>query len=852
MDGFPGTSLTPLIAMDLNPTLARHLAALRASGLPLPEGEAWDAFLEAVDGAFGDAGEPPSQELARYRSLVDHLREVLFQIDRDGCWSFLNPAWEAITGFRTEESLGQPFLGHMHPLDKGRYLNMLTYAMETGQDTVRGEFQFRKKEGPYFWVEMYTRITLDPQGLVIGVSGTMNDITERKLAQAALARLNSRLRALIENMQGAVLVETEDRSIALTNEPFCRMFDIPAPPTLLAGSEASELLEMALRCFLYPEDFLELQSSLLAERKVAGGLEIALADGRILSLDFVPIDAGEDLFGHMWLFHDITERKRAEAQLAQAALDMEMKNWELSQARDAAVQLAGLKSEFLANMSHEIRTPMNGIIGMTELLLNTTLGPEQMDYATTIRASAATLLRLINDILDFSKIEAGKLELETIGFDLQALLDDLLAILGFKAHGKGVELATWIQGPVPTRLMGDPTRLRQVLSNLTDNALKFTAEGSVTIRVFLEERTDAAVVLRFEIRDTGIGMAPEVASKLFQSFYQGDTSTTRKYGGTGLGLAICKRIVELMGGSIGVDTVRGEGSVFWFTARFTPQEGPQDTGLPPADFRFYLLDLPPETGRILEAQLREWGYKATALAPGEDAMGLLRERCRGRDDRSLLVFGTHGGLGGEVAEFLHGIRQDPALSGLRLIMAHSLYEQEEARKPTTLAIAEFLPLPMRKSHLKALLDRSRDAIPLPAVAEAVPLEEGMPESARILLAEDNTVNQKVALAILRKLGYSAELAGNGREALDKIRQADYDLVFMDCQMPEMDGFQAARAIREEEQGRRRVPILAMTANAMQGDRERCLEAGMDDYIAKPITIVDLKSALQRWLAPVRP
>jgi len=835
--------------MDLHPTLDKLLADLQASGSPLPGGQAWDHFLGEVDARLR-SGLSEGTELARYQSLVNHLREVLFQIDREGCWSFLNPAWRTLTGFAVEESLGQPFLGHMHPLDKGRYLNMLTYAMETGNDTVKGEFQFRTREGQYFWAEMYTRITLDAEGQVIGVSGTMNDITERKRSQAALATLTSRLSALIENMQSAILVETEKREIALLNEPFCRMFDIPVAPHMLTGSEAPELMEMALPAFQYPADFLEIQSSLLAERKVSTGLEVPLADGRVLSMDFIPISAAAgDLFGHFWLFHDITERKRSEAQLAQAALDLEMKNWELSQARDAAVQLAGLKSEFLANMSHEIRTPMNGIIGMTELLLNTTLSGEQMDYATTIRTSAGTLLRLINDILDFSKIEAGKMELERIGFDLQGLLDDLLAILGFKAHAKGVELATWVQGAVPTRLMGDPIRLRQVLSNLTDNALKFTAEGSVTIRVLLEAKEEGSVVLRFQIRDTGIGLSKDVAGRLFQSFYQGDSSTTRKYGGTGLGLVICKRIAELMGGEIGVDSVQGEGSVFWFTARFALQEGSQDPGLRGADFRFCLAGLPPATEGILDGQLREWGFASRRIPAGPGGLAALREEAGTAPERCLLIFGAEGGIGEAMMAFLHEARQDPALAGLRLVMAHSLYEQDEARKPTSLPVTEFLPLPMRKTHLKALLDRNLDVLEPPAVAQAAPPAEGAVSSARLLLTEDNAVNQKVAVAILRKLGFTAEVASNGLEALERVKAGTYDLVFMDCQMPEMDGFQATRAIREWEAGRRRTPILAMTANAMQGDRERCLEAGMDDYIPKPITIVDLKAALGRWLSP---
>ena len=833
--------------MELHPDLLQHLAALRASGCALPEGPAWQRFLAAMDRSAGQA----SPELARYKSLVDHLKEIVFQIDREGRWSFLNPAWRATTGFSVEDSLGQPFLDQMHPLDKGRYLKMLTQAMESGEDTVRGEFQFWTRDGGELWVEMYTRITVDEDGLVLGVSGTMNDITERKRSQAALNTLTSRLKALIENMQGAIVVETVERTIALINEPFCRMFDVPIPPHILAGSEAPELLDMCLDKFQDPEGFLALQARLLADRRIVNAREIPLADGKTLAMDFVPINAGQELFGHFWQFNDITDRKASEAKLARAALDLEMKNWELSQARDEAVQMAGLKSEFLANMSHEIRTPMNGIIGMTELLLNTTLSEEQLDYASTIRASAATLLRLINDILDFSKIEAGKLEMERISFDLQGLLDDLLAILGVKAYDRGVELATWVAGDAPTRLMGDPVRLRQVLSNLTDNALKFTREGSVVIRVRLESREGLSVFLRFEVEDTGIGMGEEVAAKLFQAFFQADSSTTRKYGGTGLGLAICRRIAELMDGSIGVQSTPGQGSLFWFTARFQAQEEALEPVPEEPRPSFFLMGLPPATERILNAQFQEWGYDSQVLAPGPGALEGLRSGA-GPERRALLIFGAAGGLTPEREALLKAIQGDPALAGLRLVLAHPLYEKDEARKPGALGITEFLPLPMRKSHLKTLLDRAGDALaPAPPVV-VLPAAPAMPSTARILLAEDNLVNQRVALAVLRKLGLQADTALNGAEALTAATATPYDLILMDCQMPEMDGFQATRGIRAMEAGERRVPILAMTANAMQGDRERCLEAGMDDYLAKPVAILDLKHALQRWLPPAIP
>jgi len=839
--------------MEFHPTLERQLAALETSGTALPQGPAWEAFLRALDGQLAQ-GQPvaPDQDLARYKSLVDHLRETVFQIDREGAWAFLNPAWEAMTGFPVADSLGTPFLDHMHPFDKGRYLNMLTLAMDAKEDTVRGEFRFRTRQGHFLWVEMYTRITLDAAGVVIGVSGTMGDITERKRAQAALSSLTSRLRALIENMQGAILVETAERSISLINEPFCRMFEVPVPPQLLAGSEALELLDLIQPQFQEPEAFLELQAKLLGRRQVVLGAELAMADGRTLSMDFVPIEAGEEFNGHFWQFHDITGRRQSEEKLARAALDLEMKNWELSHARDEAVRMGGLKSEFLANMSHEIRTPMNGIIGMTELLVNTTLTDEQRDYASTIRASAATLLRLINDILDFSKIEAGKLELERIQFDLHGLLDDLLAILGVKAHDRGIELATWVSRDAPTLLMGDPIRLRQVLSNLTDNAIKFTQEGSVVIRVFLEDRRDASVTLRFEVEDSGAGMREEVAAKLFQSFYQGDSSTTRKYGGTGLGLAICRRIAELMDGAIGVRSTLGRGSVFWFTARFQVPAQARELWLPETRPQFFLAGLPATTGEFLAGQLREWGFATAALEPGAPALERLRAAAAEAGGSAFLVFPGARGLDSRLLGFLHDVKRDPGLAALRLVRTHSLYEKEMPAQTADLPVNEFLPLPMRRTHLKTLLEGHRGTLPAPAAPRLLEAAPAALAGYRILLAEDNLVNQRVAMAVLKKLGLTPDLAVNGLEALAAATAQRYDLILMDCQMPEMDGFEATRLIRDGEAGARRVPILAMTANAMAGDRERCLEAGMDDYLAKPIAILDLKDALIRLLPPAVP
>ncbi len=445
-------------------------------------------------------------EADRFRSLVEDLKEVIFQIDRQGRWAFLNPAWTELTGFAVEECLGQSFLGHLHPADNPRYLNMLTYAVDTGQAVFEGEFRIPTKAGDVKWVTAHQRIAFDEGGVVLGVSGTLSDITERKHTEIVLRVATSRLRALIENMQAGILVETEGRKIALLNETFCRMFQVPVPAHVLVESDSRDLLRECLPLLVDRAGFLARLEVLGVARCPSQGDEFELRDGRIMAMDFVPIAVGEEYLGHLWQFHDITDRRRAEIKLEEAAR-------ELAVARDRALELSGLKSEFLANMSHEIRTPMNGIIGMTGLLLDTPLGGEQRQYAETVRSCGEALLTLINDILDFSKIEAGKLVFETLEFDLLAVIEDVQAVLGVKAQAKGVELGIFVDPATPLQVAGDPTRLRQILTNLMDNALKFTQEGSVEVRVRPESQEDGHALIRVEVRDTGIGMKPEVVDR---------------------------------------------------------------------------------------------------------------------------------------------------------------------------------------------------------------------------------------------------------------------------------------------------------------------------------------------------
>ncbi len=658
--------------------------------------------------------------------------------------------------------------------------------------------------------------------------------------QASLQKSEAKFRSLGESSPDGIFIADAVGQWIYCNSRWSKLTGLHSDQSLGNGWAAA----------IHPDDKTRILEnwgqSLRDDANFSAEFRLMTPDGEVrwVSCSTAPVEydaaGGGHSAGCVGTFRDITRYKDVEEELRRAKTEAE-----------AAVKAKG---EFLATMSHEIRTPMNGVIGMTNLLMDTEMTSQQREYAGTIRRSAESLLLLINDVLDFSKVEARKLIFETIDFNLRETIEGSLELIAETAQAKNIELAGFVLADVPTQLRGDPGRLRQVVVNLISNAVKFTEFGEVIVSVANLAETETHVDLRLEVRDTGIGIPPEIQPRLFQVFSQADSSTTRKYGGTGLGLAISKQLIESMGGQIGFTSAVGQGSTFWFTGRFEKQIAQAIAKTPAdqvhlSDLHVLIVDDNDTNRRILEDQMKAWGIPATSAAGAQKALETLQDRTQKRFDVVILDMQMPGMDGITLAEV---IKADPKTSNARLIILTSLGKLMGDEQLKRLGIDACLVKPVKQSSLFECLTGLGHFPHEPesgrsSIAHAAPLP---PKELRILLAEDNVINQKVAIGQLRKLGYTPDVANNGREAVEAVKQSRYAVILMDCQMPQMDGYEASRQIRllEEADGVKPAYIIAMTANAMQGDREKCLAASMNDYLSKPVKDSELKAAIGRACA----
>ena len=769
-------------------------------------------------------------EKQRFQDFAETAADWFWETDAALRFTYVSDPEQRSVGDLLGQAWDEVFLAHAGVADAGAPQRSLTVLRAPFHDLV---YTWTPPEGAPCILRCSGKPMFDGEQRLRGYRGTATDITDQMQAEMNLREAEENYRTLVEQANDPIVVVHDDL-IVYRNQAFTTMLG-----AITEKPEAQSLLTL-----LDPQDWTSWQAQMTRCLQGDACLDqcelnfITDGDDRI-TVEVKPrMIPYQGQVAALVVMRNITARKYTESAL-----------WQAKEAAETANQA---KSAFLATMSHEIRTPMNGVIGMTGLLLDTSLDEDQREFVETIRQSGSNLLAIINDILDFSKADTGKLELEQTDFDLRHAVEDVLELLAESAAAKSLELLGLLHPDTPQWLTGDPGRLRQVLTNLVGNAIKFTASGEVVVEVSCEAAASDRAMLRFAVRDTGIGIAPDVQGSLFQAFTQADPSTTRKYGGTGLGLAISKQLVEMFDGTIGVESAPGQGSTFWFTAKLAVCEAPDDAEALDRSLlqgrRVLCVSDNAMQRSILEHHLHTWDAQVDCQPDGASAVHALRRACQeGRPYDIAIVDHQMPDMTG--SDLVQVLRAEPDLMTLSLIVLRPVGHQNAAEQ--NLKLVADLAKPVRRAQLYRRLRKAMtqmDSLPEPVFEDPYPSDVHQPLiCAKVLLAEDNVVNQKVAIRMLRRMGCRVDAVANGREVIDALKGIQYTLILMDCQMPEMDGYTAAQQIREQEAaGNRHIPIIAMTANAMAGDRERCLDAGMDDYLSKPVEFVRLFEILKKW------
>jgi two-component system, sensor histidine kinase and response regulator len=786
------------------------------------------------------AGSARLETDVRVQEILDSAFGATFEVDSSGVITEWGANSEVTFGWSRSEVIGRLlFEIIVPPRFRDAYEEGFREMFAAGQRLVaskRIETRVMHRDGREFSVALFMSAR-HTSGHVLAFA---RDITEIKKLQRDLRVSNERVQSVLDRIEdGFFEVQlSEEGHYSFVNSAFCRITGYSSEELLgrsfkeFFDAHESKLLPIAYRTLFETGEPLQ-----------AFGHEIRRKDGTTRFVEDT-VSLKKDSRGRPAAFigirRDCTERKRVEQ--------------ELSKAKEAAEAANEAKSTFLATMSHEIRTPMNGILGMTELVLDTDLTVEQRENLGLVRLSAESLLSIINDILDFSKIEAGKLELESIPFDLRESLGETMSALGFRAHQKRLELVYDVQPDVPEALLGDPGRIRQLLVNLIGNSIKFTECGEIFVSVREQSQGPSGTLLHFAVRDTGVGIAADKQSTIFEAFSQADGSMARKYGGTGLGLTICVRLAEMMGGRIWVESELGKGSVFHFTVQLQVQSAlaARPVPLQPEqlrDLHTLIVDDNFTNRTVLHGMLTRWGMKPTAVDGALAALQALEiAKSTGRPFPLILLDGQMPEMDGfALAE---QINKDPGLVGATIMMLTSAGHLGDAARCRELGISAYLVKPIRQGELLEsicqVLQKSPQKAPDSLVTRHT-LREAKHRS-RILLAEDNAVNQTLAVRILEKRGFEVFVAADGREAVAALEKGPFDLILMDVQMPHMDGFEATAAIRTKEKSSGgHIPIIAMTAHALKGDQERCLAAGMDAYVSKPMRVNELLAAIESML-----